>query len=125
VVARTLLLAAVDGVTDAGPALTDGADLIDISGCAPGAAAAIRASYPGAPLWTGAAARAPVNADELAAGGDGEAPVAAIVAVAAVSAWLGAGAIRTRQVRPARRAIDMTASIAGVRPPALTIRGLA
>lgn len=115
----------MDGVTDAGRALTDGADLIDVSGRAPGTAAAIRASYPGAPLWTGAARQAPVDADELAARGDGDAPVAAIVAIAAVSTWLGAGAIRTRQVRPVRRAIDMTASIAGVRPPALTIRGLA
>jgi hypothetical protein len=52
-------------------------------------------------------------------------PPAAVVAVAAIATWLGAPAIRTRQVRAVRRAIDMTSAVAGTRLPARTIRGLA
>jgi hypothetical protein len=52
-------------------------------------------------------------------------PPAAVVAVAAIATWLGAPAIRTRQVRAVRRAIDMTSAIAGTRLPAQTTRGLA
>jgi dihydropteroate synthase len=59
------------------------------------------------------------------AGTAADTPVAAVIAVAAISTWLGAAAVRTRHVREVRRAIDMTASIAGTRPPALTTRGLA
>lgn len=54
-----------------------------------------------------------------------DAPIAAVVAVAAISTWLGASGIRTRHATQVRRAIDMTSSIAGTRPPALTTRGLA
>jgi hypothetical protein len=50
---------------------------------------------------------------------------AAAIATAAVLAWLGTPAIRTRHVLPVRRAIDITSSIAGTRLPALTTRGLA
>ncbi len=53
------------------------------------------------------------------------AAVAGIVAIAAVSSWLGASAVRTRHPLPVRHALDMTASIRGIRPPARTIRGLA
>jgi hypothetical protein len=133
-----VLLAAVTGLEQAGRALADGADLVDVTGCPPRAAAAIRARYPAA-VWPGSAAgpgpsaepgppgpAALVDADLVAApGAGGDAPVAAVVAVAAVSTWLAAAAVRTRHVRAARRAIDMTASIAGRRPPALTTRGLA
>jgi hypothetical protein len=133
-----VLLTSVTGVDEAGRALGDGADLVDVTGCPPQTAAAIRARYPDA-AWPGTPAgpdpaaepgppgpSALVDADAVAArGAAGDAPVAAVVAVAAVSAWLGAAAVRTRHVRAARRAIDMTASIAGRRPPALTTRGLA
>lgn len=46
-------------------------------------------------------------------------------AVAAVCAWLGASLIRTRQVTEIGRCLDMTESIAGRRPPAWAVRGLA
>jgi dihydropteroate synthase len=49
---------------------------------------------------------------------------AAAVAVAAISAWRGAPAVRTRRVAEVRRALDMTAVIQGARPPARTVRGL-
>ena len=55
----------------------------------------------------------------------GTAAIADVLAIAAISCWLGAAAVRTRHVGPVRRALDMTASIAGVRPPAAAIRGLA
>jgi hypothetical protein len=51
--------------------------------------------------------------------------VNAPVAAAAVCAWLGVTAVRTRHVRAVRRALDMTASIRGLRPPAWAVRGLA
>jgi hypothetical protein len=51
--------------------------------------------------------------------------LAGIVAIAALSSWLGARAVRTRYPAPVRHALDMTASIRGTRPPALTVRGLA
>ncbi len=128
----------MSGVDQAGLALAEGADLLDVSGCPPETAAAIGARYPGA-VWLGAPAgpapgaepgppgpAALVDADLVAArGAGGDAPVAAVAAVAAISTWLGAAAVRTRHVRAARRAIDMTASIAGRRPPSLTTRGLA
>ena len=131
-----MLIAAVAGRAEAGRAIAAGADLIDISGCGPTAAAAIREAYPGV-VWDagraaagagtaaeGAGTAAAVDADLVAAACAGPEP-AAVIAVAAISAWLGAPAIRSRQVRAVRRAIDMTASIAGTRPPAFTIRGLA
>jgi hypothetical protein len=40
----------------------------------------------------------------------------AAAAVAALSAWLGAAAVRSPYVTAVRRAIDMTASISGTRP---------
>jgi dihydropteroate synthase len=51
--------------------------------------------------------------------------VAGVVAIAALGSWLGAAIVRTRHVLPVRRALDMTASIAGSRPPARAVRGLA
>ncbi len=60
------------------------------------------------------------------AGTGGAVPAAAsVVAIAAVSSWLGAAIVATRQVRAVRRALDMTASIQGTRPPAAAVRGLA
>jgi dihydropteroate synthase len=146
--APTVLLAPADGVEQAGRVLAEGADVLDVSGCAAADVAAIEARYPDVPLWAGRAGRslgtpgppgpgALVDADLVAAGeaaGAGEAgdatdagkpPVAAVVAVAAISTWLGAAAVRTTHVRAVRRAIDMAATIAGTRPPALTTRGLA
>ena len=61
----------------------------------------------------------------LAGAGDVVPAVASVVAVAAVSSWLGAAIVATRQVRAVRRALDMTASIQGTRPPARALRGLA
>lgn len=99
-----------------------GADLIDASGLTGQDIAALRARHPGLRLWQGPPA---VDADQAAADA-GQAPApAAVVATAAVLTWLGTPAIRTRHVLPVRRAIDMTCSIAGTRPPALTTRGLA
>jgi hypothetical protein len=49
----------------------------------------------------------------------------ASVAAAALSCWLGAAMVRTRHTRRVRRALDMTASIQGLRPPSRTVRGLA
>jgi len=101
-------------------ALAEGADLIDVTGLAEPAVAAIRAGHPGAPLWTGSPPA--VDADSIAAAAADS--LAGVVAAAAISTWLGAAAIRTRHVGPVRRAIDMTLSIAGDRLPALTTRGL-
>ena len=92
--------------------------------------AGTRAPRAGPLLGTGSPAD-PVDADQLAADGteagrtEADGMEARVVAVAAISTWLGAPVIRTRHTRAVRRAIDMTASIAGRRPPALTIRGLA
>jgi hypothetical protein len=46
-------------------------------------------------------------------------------AVAAVCGWLGVSVVRTRHVAEVRRALDMTETIRGTRPPAWTVRGLA
>jgi hypothetical protein len=116
--APTLLLGIAADTGQATQALADGADLVDASAATQQAHAAIRASAAGRALWTGTPAD-PVDADRL------EGSQASAVAVAAISTWLGAPIIRTRHTRAVRRAIDMTASIAGRRPPALTIRGLA
>ena len=71
-------------------------------------------------LWAGSPA-GPLDIDLQVA----DATQAKVAALAAISTWLGAPVIRTRHTRVARRAIDMAASIAGTRPPALTVRGLA
>jgi dihydropteroate synthase len=62
--------------------------------------------------------------DEAAIPGDGP-PGAAVLAVAALSGWLGAAVVRTRHPQPVRRALDLTDSVRGVRPPARAVRGLA
>jgi hypothetical protein len=111
----------VSNAAEADLAIAEGADLIDVTGLAEPAVAAIRARHPAARLWTGSPVA--MDADGIATAG-GASP-AAVVAAAAISAWLGAPAIRTRHVVPVRRAIDMTLSIAGDRLPALTTRGLA
>jgi hypothetical protein len=49
----------------------------------------------------------------------------AVVAIASIASWLGAAAVRTRYPGQVRRALDMTASIRGLRPPARAVRGLA
>jgi hypothetical protein len=115
----------------AAQARAEGADLIDARPATPRALAAIRACLPGAMLWTGSPADV-VDADQLAAAagrglpaGQAQDPPAAVIATAAICAWLGAPVIRSRHTRAVRRAIDMTASIAGGRPPSHTVRGLA
>lgn len=65
---------------------------------------------------------------DVDAGLEGKPPgeaAAAAGAVAAVCAWLGASLVRTRQVTEVRRCLDMTESVAGRRPPARAVRGLA
>jgi dihydropteroate synthase len=47
------------------------------------------------------------------------------LAATAISAWHGARVFRAHDVRATRRALDMVASIRGVRPPAVARRGLA
>ena len=47
------------------------------------------------------------------------------LAATAVSAWLGARVFRAHNVRETRETLDMVASIQGVRPPAVSRRGLA
>src|SRR5215471_5868561 len=110
------LVAAVGTAAEAGHAIAAGADLIDGRGLTGQEVAALRARHLGLRLWHGS----PPAADADQAG-----PQAAVVATAAVLAWLGTPAIRTRHVVAVRRAIDMTCAIAGTRPPALTTRGLA
>jgi hypothetical protein len=64
--------------------------------------------------------------DPRGAGVPGEEPPGAgVLAVAALSGWLGAAVVRTRYPQPVRRALDLTDSVRGVRPPARTVRGLA
>jgi hypothetical protein len=109
-------VAIVATAADTDEAIAAGADMIDGSGLTGPDVAALRARHPGLRLWHGSPAAA--DADHA-----GTTP--AVIATAAVLAWLGTGAIRTRHVLPVRRAIDMTCSIAGTRPPALTTRGLA
>ncbi|GAA2466139.1 dihydropteroate synthase [Streptomyces macrosporus] len=47
------------------------------------------------------------------------------LATTAVSAWLGARVFRVHEVAETRQVLDMVASIAGLRPPAVARRGLA
>ena len=130
----TLLLGVGADPRQAALARAEGADLIDVRGATPGALAAIRASLPAGVLWTDPRAD-PLDADKLAAAGaarpgaaagpgDRVTP-AAVIATAAVCTWLGAPVVRSRHTRAVRRAIDMTASIAGRRPPSHAVRGLA
>ena len=118
-----ILIAAVSTAAEAGPAIAAGADMIDATDLSDQAVAAIRARDPGARLWAGSPAAADADGSGVTTGGPAT-PVAAAVARAAVLTWLGTPAIRTRHVRPVRRAIDMTSSIAGTRLPSLTTRGL-
>lgn len=130
----TLLLGVGADPRQAALARAEGADLIDVRGATPGALAAIRASLPASVLWTDPRAD-PLDADKLAAAGAARPAAAArpgdrvtpaaVIATAAVCAWLGAPVVRSRHTRAVRRAIDMTASIAGRRPPSRTVRGLA
>jgi hypothetical protein len=131
----TLLLGVGAEPQRAAKARAEGADLIDVRGATPGALAAIRASLPAGVLWAGSRAD-PLDADQLAAkagaarraaapGPAREVTPAAVIATAAVCTWLGAPVVRSRHTRAVRRAIDMTASIAGHRPPSHTVRGLA
>jgi hypothetical protein len=130
---QTLLLGVGADPEQAALARAEGADLIDVRGATPGALAAIRASLPAGVLWTGPRAD-PLDADKLAAaaarqrrapGPGGRATPAAVIATAAVCTWLGAPVVRSRHTRAVRRAIDMTASIAGRRPPSHAVHGLA
>jgi hypothetical protein len=118
----TLLLGVGADPQQAALARAEGADLIDVRAATPGALAAIRASLPAAVLWTGPPGD-PLDADRLAAAAASSG--AAVIAAAAVCTWLGAPVVRSRHTRAVRRAIDMTASIAGHRPPSHTVRGLA
>jgi hypothetical protein len=111
-----VLIAAAGTVAEADRAIAAGADLIDAGGLTGEDAATLRARHPGLRLWHGSPPA--VDADQAGT-------PAAVVATAAVLAWLGTPAIRTGHVLPVRRAIDMTCSIAGTRLPALTTRGLA
>lgn len=122
-------------------ARAEGADLVDARGATAGGLAAIRASLPGAVLWDGQPAGEPVDVDRLAVQAAGQAgrgtgtgtgigtgsrdPAGAVIATAAICTWLGAPLIRSRHTAAVRQAIDMTESIAGGRPPARTVRGLA
>ena len=119
----TLLLGVGADPQQAAKARAEGADLIDVRGATRGALAAIRASLPAGVLWTDQRTD-PLDADELAAKA-GVAGHAAVIATAAVCTWLGAPVVRSRHTRAVRRSIDMTASIAGHRPPSHTVRGLA
>ena len=143
---QTLLLGIGADPQQAALARAEGADLIDVRGATPGALAAIRASLAAGVLWTGPRGDPPdtdpLDADQLAAdklapgklaavgaahrgGAAGQVTPAAVIATAAVCTWLGAPVIRSRHTRAVRRAIDMTASIAGHRLPSRTVRGLA
>jgi dihydropteroate synthase len=57
-------------------------------------------------------------------GADGP-PGPEALALAALSGWLGAAVVTTRYPLPVRRALDLTDSVRGTRPPARTVRGLA
>ena len=119
----TLLLGVGADPQQAAKARAEGADLVDVRGATREALAAIRASLPAGVLWTDQRTD-PLDADELAAEA-GAAGRAAVIATAAVCTWLGAPVVRSRHTRAVRRSIDMTASIAGHRPPSHAVRGLA
>ena len=46
------------------------------------------------------------------------------LAATAISAWLGAHVYRVHEVGETRQVLDMVSTIAGIRPPAITTRGL-
>ena len=100
------------------------------AGSAP-AGSAPAGSAPGGSAPGGSAPGGSAPAEEAPAGSGptggerAEQDQAGIVAMAALSSWLGAAVVRTRHPVPVRRALDMAASIRGVRPPARTVRGLA
>ncbi len=134
----TRLLAVAADPQQAARARAGGADLIDVSTATPGALASIEAILPSAVLWTGPAGHGatqaqPFDADQQASaarqppGSNSLAgpPLASVIAAVAIGTWLGRPVIRSRHTQAARRAIDMTLAIAGRRPPACTIRGLA
>jgi hypothetical protein len=88
-------------------------------------AAALAAALDADPVGPAANEADMTGPDVGGAGGADASAMAGVVAMAALSSWLGASAVRTRHVVPVRRALDMTATIRGIRPPALTVRGLA
>jgi len=93
-----------------------------------GLIAALAGGYPVLVDLPGTGARpGGTSPDEAAIPGDGPPgpPGPAALAVAALSGWLGAAVVRTRHPQPVRRALDLTDSVRGVRPPARTVRGLA
>jgi hypothetical protein len=90
-----------------------------------GLMAALTGGYPVLVDLPGTGARPGLTSpDGVAIPGDGP-PGAAALAIAALSGWLGAAVVRTRHPQPVRRALDLTHSVRGVRPPARTVRGLA
>jgi len=109
-----VVIAIVTSADEAEQALAAGANALDPGDA--GVSAAIRARRPAAPLWSGQPV--PVECDQAAG-------LAATIAVAAIATWQGAPAVRTREARAVRRAVDMAAAIRGDRPPARTLRGLA
>jgi dihydropteroate synthase len=96
--------------------------LIDVPPCRVAAAVAA-----GCAALVDADLAAALAADGAHAGVEpaGPADPAGVIAIAAVASWLGAAAVRTRHVAAVRRALDMAASIRGIRPPSRAIRGLA
>ncbi|MFJ2028933.1 hypothetical protein [Streptosporangium sp. NPDC087985] len=88
---------------------------------------------PGEPGW--AEARSIAEVEELVRAGRtvavtpavlaGDGGEAAELAAASVCAWAGARVFRTTRPDQVRLAVEMTESLAGRRPPALTRRGLA
>ncbi len=61
--------------------------------------------------------------ETLGTGVDGR--VEGTLAATAIAAWAGVRVFRAHQVRETRRVLEMVASIAGTRPPARAVRGLA
>jgi dihydropteroate synthase len=120
-VVRAPALAAATGAV----LLCDGPDQAQASSLPPG-----RLLVPVRPAGVPAARRAGwlplVDADLAAAAlpDTAQGPAAALVVIA-VCGWLGAAAVRASRVRQARRALDMAAAVAGWRPPARAVRGLA
>ncbi len=105
-------------IDQAWQALTEGADALDVGDAEAGVVDAIRAGRGDGAIWRAGAGV--FEADQV------DRTPAGVVAVAAIMTWTGAApAITTRHLRAARRAIDMTATIAGRRKPSLTVRGLA
>jgi hypothetical protein len=113
-----VLVGSAHTIDQAWQALTDGADALDVADAEAGVVDAIRDGRGNGVIWRADAGV--VDADQV-----GRTP-AGVVAVAAIMTWTGAApAVTTRHLRAARRAIDMTATIAGRRKPSLTVRGLA